>query len=331
MRRRAFLAFSLALSAVSRSQAQQISRPRRVAIVANAQSISNISETDHLYGVLLKELRRLGYVEGQSLIVQRYSAFGRTERLEKLAEEVVHAQPDLIFSVGVPLLRSLLAVTQTIPIVGILADPVGWGLVPSLARPGGNLTGVASDVGIDFFQKIPQLLKELVPTASRVGFLVPRTMEDGLYPRTLRAVAPQLGLTIVSAPLDSPLTEPEYRRAFVALAQNGVDSLILADWPTHLLYKNLVTELARAARLPTIYPWRDFVEVGGLIAYGTDLLELWDRAAVVMGLVLNGTKPADIPFYQPTRFKLTLNLKTANALGLTIPPTLLARADEVIE
>jgi putative ABC transport system substrate-binding protein len=119
-----------------------------------AQSLANIIETDHFYGVLFKELRRLGYVEGQTLFVQRYSALGGTGRLHELADEVVSANPDLIFSVGVPLLRPLLAATSTTPIVGILADPVGWGLVPSLARPGGNFTGVASDVGVDFFQKI---------------------------------------------------------------------------------------------------------------------------------------------------------------------------------
>jgi putative ABC transport system substrate-binding protein len=331
MRRREVLAGALVLASRCSAFGQSQAKQRRVAIVANAQSLANINETDHFYGALFKELRRLGYVEGQTLVVQRYSALGRTERLHELADEVVSAKPDLIFSVGVPLLRALLAVTSTIPIVGILADPVRWGLVPSLARPGGNFTGVASDVGIDFFQKIPELLKEAVPSARRVGFLVPRTMVQGLYPRTLRAVAPQLGLTMVDAPLDSPLDEAEYRRAFASLSAAQVDALILADWPTHLHHKGLVTELAKAARLPTIYPWRDFVEIGGLMSYGTDLLELWERAAVVVGLILNGAYPRDIPFYQPTRFKLTLNLSTARSLGITFPPTLLARADEVIE
>jgi putative ABC transport system substrate-binding protein len=135
---------------------------------------------------------------------------------------------------------------------------------------------------------------------------------------------------MLDAPVDSPLNESEYRRAFADLAGKA-DALIVADWPTHLHYKSLVTELAKAARLPAIYPWRDFVEVGGLMSYGTDLLELWERAAVVMGLILNGANPGDIPFYQPTRFKLALNISTARSLGVTFPPTLLARADEVIE
>jgi putative ABC transport system substrate-binding protein len=280
---------------------------------------------------LFQELHRLGYIEGQNLIVQRYSGEGRTEYYAELARDVVLRKPDLIFAQSNRLVRHFKAATTTIPLVGIVADPISTGLAASLGRHGANITGVVSDAGIQFWDKHLQFLMEATPTASRVGYLTPRAVWDDPPGAAIRAAARRIGITLLGALLDGPIEEAEYRRAFAFMAQERTDALIVNDAPEHYSWQQLIVELAENARLPTVYTNRAFVEGGGLMAYGTDKVDLFRHAADQIDQILKGAKPSDIPFYQATKFDLVINLKTAKTLGLTIPTSLLVQAAEVIE
>jgi putative ABC transport system substrate-binding protein len=280
--------------------------------------------------VLLSELRRLGYVEGQNLVVERRSAEGRPTRFPEIAREVVRLQPHLILAPSSRIVRELQAATTTIPIVGITADPIAEKLVASLARPGGNLTGFSADAEGSVLEKHVELLKAAVPTVSRVAVLVSRDLwerESGARPQA----GTRVGVTVVGALLHEPIQEPEYRRVFAAMARERVEALIVADQGENWVHRRLIGELAAQARLPTIHDNRAYVESGGLMSYGVDLSELYRGAAGYIDRILRGANPGELPYQLPTKFELVINLKTAKALGLTIPPSVLARADEVIQ
>jgi putative ABC transport system substrate-binding protein len=224
----------------------------------------------------------------------------------------------------------LKAVTSTIPIVGVFGRPVENGIVPSLARPGGNITGVSVDVGEDQWPKRAQLLKEAVPQISRMGFLATRIRREQ-FSAVIREIELRNSVSIVGPLLGRPTDEQEYQRVFAALAQEGVDGLLVSSEAEHDTNRRLIVELAEKGRLPTIYPYRQFVEAGGLMSYGIDPADVGHRMADVADKILKGAKPADIPIFQPTKFELSINLKTANTLGIELPPLLVARADNVIE
>jgi putative tryptophan/tyrosine transport system substrate-binding protein len=283
------------------------------------------------YWAFFTELRRLGYVEGHNLGVERRSGEGRVERYPDLAREVVELKPDLIFTSGAQLPSRFKAATSTIPIVALTGDPVVLGLAESLARPGGNVTGVSSDTGVEVLQKYVELMKEAVPTASQIAWLQPRASWTGVYKEAPREAARRLGVSLVDALLGGVIQEEEYRRAFASMAQERVDALVVAPTPENIAHRRLIVELAAETRLPTMYPFREHVEVGGLMAYALGLADLARQSAGTIARVLKGEKPGEIPFYRPTKFDLILNLKTAKTLGIAMPPSLLARADEVIE
>jgi putative tryptophan/tyrosine transport system substrate-binding protein len=222
------------------------------------------------------------------------------------------------------------AATSSIPIVGIFARPVENGIVPSLARPSGNITGVSVDVGMDQWAKRVQLLKEAVPQITRLGFLQTRDSRERLS-GYLREDALKNSASIVGPPFERPTDEQEYRRVFAALAQEGADGLLVSDEPENVTHRRLIAELAAKGRLPTIYPFRQFVEAGGLMSYGIDVSDLGHRVADLVDQILKGTKPGEIPIFQPTHFELCINLKTAKTLGIELPALLVARADNVIE
>jgi putative tryptophan/tyrosine transport system substrate-binding protein len=222
------------------------------------------------------------------------------------------------------------AATSTIPIVGIFADPIAFGIVPSLARPGGNITGVSVDVGLDQWAKRMQLLKEAVPQISRLGFLRTRDIPER-FSAGIREDALRNSVSIVGPPLERPADEQEYHRVFATLAQEIAEGLVVFDQPENVTYRTLIVELAAKGRLPTIYPYRQFVEAGGLMAYGVDASDLGHRVADLTDKILKGANPGEIPIFQPTQFELSINLKTAKTLGIELPPLLVARADEVIE
>jgi putative ABC transport system substrate-binding protein len=283
------------------------------------------------YGAFFQELRRLGDIEGQNLVIDRYSGEGRTEHYAELVSEVIHRNPDLIFTNTSRLVREFKEATASIPIVGVTADPVAYGIVPSLARPGGNVTGVSADAGVEIWGKRLEILREEVPTASRVGFLTYRTSWEGAQGQVLREATRAAGIELLGPPLDDPIQPAEYRRVVAAMVQQHADALIVGDVQNNLTYRQLIVDLADTNRLPAIYPYREHAQLGGLIAYGVDNQALYRYAANQVDQILRGEKPGDIPYYQATTFELIINLKTARALGIDISPSLLGQADEVIE
>jgi putative ABC transport system substrate-binding protein len=312
--------------------AQQPGRVYRIALVNPVDAVADLTEAKNPhFKVLFSELRRLGYVEGQNLVVERRSGEGRRARYPEFAREVVQLQPDLIFLLGARMAREFQAATSTIPLVGITADPIEEKLVTSLARPGGNLTGFSSEVDGSLFGKHPELLREIVPRAVRVAALCPRSAWEGVYGRLMRPAAARVGMTLIGALLDDPIQDPEYRRAFAAMAREGVDALIVGDSADNWTHRRLIVELAAQARLPAIYPFREFAEVGGLVTHSADLRDQFRKAAGYIDRILKGANPGELPYQQPTKFELIINLKSAKTLGLTIPPSVLARADEVIQ
>jgi putative tryptophan/tyrosine transport system substrate-binding protein len=222
------------------------------------------------------------------------------------------------------------AATSTIPIVGIFGWPIEFGIVTSLARPEGNITGISVDVGQDQWAKRLQLLKEAAPQITRLGILETRNGRE-----RSSAVMPENALknsvSTVGPPLEHPTDEQEYHRVFSALAQEGADGLFVTEESENVTNRRLIVELAAKGRLPAIYPYRQFVEAGGLMSYGIDASDLGRRAADLVNQVLKGAKPGEIPIFQPTHFELSINLKTAKTLGIELPPLLVARADKVIE
>jgi len=317
------------LGAASEPTSTTTGRVYRIAIVVAAGPHDWI-ESPELGQSFFAELRRLGYVEGRNLAVDLHPAEGHPERYPDLALEVIDRNPDVIFSETSRLAIALQAATGTIPIVTGTADPIGLGLAASLSHPGGNITGVSVDAGIGIWGKRLELLREAAPKSSRIGFLGTRAVWEQ-QGRLVREVIQRDGMTVVGPPLDTPLNEAEYRRIVGVMVQSGADSLIVHDQPENITNRQLICRLAEEAYLPAVYPYRTFVEVGGLIAYTADLGDLSRHAADQVDLIFKGAKPRDIPFYQASKFELSLNLRTAKALGLTIPNSLLAQADKVIE
>jgi putative tryptophan/tyrosine transport system substrate-binding protein len=324
---------ALLLAAMMRgAHAQQNAPVYRLAIATPSLPVSDLTEMGNQpnYRAFFQKLRELGYVEGQNLSVARYSAEGRTEQFDQLADQVVRGKPDLIFAVA-RVVRSIKAATDAIPVVTIAGDPVAEGIVSSLARPGGNITGVTIVAGYEIAGKRLEVLREMVPAASRVAWLASHAMWESPDGTTLQGAALRTKISLVGPPLGAPLDEAEYRSVFAAMARDGVDAQIVNGEAVNYANRRLIVELLEQTGLPAIYSFREFADIGGLMVYGPDLTDLYRHAAGQVDQILKGAKPADIPFYQPTKFALTINLKTAKALGLTVPPTLLIGADEVIE
>jgi len=305
----------------------------RLAIITPTAPVAEITEISHLppYRVLFTELRKLGYVEGRNLIVERYSAEGRPERYPDLAREVVRTRPDVILALTNLLVSSLQAATDTIPIVGLVADPVQFGNVTSIARPDGNFTAISVNVELEIWGKRLQILQEAVPTVSRIGYLGSRILWDTPLGDAIRQPAQQLGISIVGPRLESPFGQEEYRRVLEAMSREGAQGLVVNDEPANYTYRQLIVDLAAAARLPAVYWDRTYIEIGGLIAYGSSAADVMRHAAGYIVRILTGTKPSDLPIYLESKYELLINLKVAMSLGLTIPTSLLVRADEVIE
>ncbi len=312
----------LALLAIGNTAAgQTASRPARIGMIC-----ATVCPT-----VVLDELRQLGWVEGSTVLVDRKPAASRLERLPQLAKELVQSNPDLIIATTPQPIRAAKNATTEIPIVMLyVADPVGVGLVQSLARPGGNLTGVTTLVPGGIIGKSLQLLKELLPTARRIAVLTNPTNEvmNRLLPIEAPPAAAQLGfqLDVIE------VSEIEELAAAVARAKKqGADVLYVPGDPIFHNPPNRLPDLAAAAKLPAIYQPRSLVEAGGLMSYSPDFEFIERRGAHYVDRILRGAKPAELPIEQPTRYELIINLKTAKALGLDVPSSLLTVADEIIE
>jgi putative tryptophan/tyrosine transport system substrate-binding protein len=234
----------------------------------------------------------------------------------------------VIIAVTHAVAQAVRPVTGTTPIVWIGGDPMLAALATSLARPAGNVTGVTVFAGAEIFGKRLQLLKEAVPAASKVAWLTTRTSAGN--DEQLHEAGRRLGISVIDMELQEA-TPSELERLFADMARERPDAIVVNSHGDLLAHRQLIVELAEKNRLPAIYPWREYTEAGGLMAYTTDLVELSRRMANDVHQILNGAKPGDIPIYQPTKYEFLINLKAANALGLTIPPALLDQADEVIE
>jgi putative tryptophan/tyrosine transport system substrate-binding protein len=311
--------------------AQQTAK-HRIAVVHPSISIADMSETGNpIYAALFKELRRLGYIEGVNLVVARYSGEGREERFPELCQEVMRTKPDVIVATSSRLVLAFKAATDAVPVVASMADPVPFGIVTNIARPGGNITGVTVEAGTEIWGKRVQVLREAVPIALKVGFLGSRQIWSLPQVDASRQAAEQLGISLVGPPLESPIQAEEYRRVLGAMVQEHVDGVIVSDQAENTNYPQLIVDLVRAAKLPTVFPYREYFELGALIAYGPLLSDGYRRLAGYIDQILKGAHPGDLPIYLASKFDLVINLKTAKAIGITIPASLLVRADEVIE
>jgi putative tryptophan/tyrosine transport system substrate-binding protein len=314
------------------ARAQQSARQQRMAMFHPAIPPALLTETGggSAWRAFFGELRRLGYVEGQNLIIDRYSAEGRHERYAEVAREIVSRNPDVIVTGTNPVVTVFKATTSTIPVVAFMLDPLQAGLITNLNRPGGNLTGITLDAGIEIWGKRLEILKEAIPSTTKAVFLGMRGGWEGISGQVLRDAASQLGISLVFIfPQEGKPAEIE--RVFAAIEEQRPDAVLVSGEGDLYANRQLIAELAEKKRLPTICPYRDYVEAGALMGYALDLPELFRRMADDVHKILKGAKPGDIPIYQATKFELLINLKTARAFALTLPPTLLARADEVIE
>jgi len=273
-------------------------------------------------------LRELGYVEAKNIVINYRSAEGKFERLPDLAAELVRLKVDILVAEGAPAAHAAKNVTSVIPIViGNAADPVGTGLVASLARPGGNITGL-SDFNLGVVTKRLELLKEVVPSASRVAVLLnPTNPTNPLQLKETQAAAPGLGVSLLSLEAKGP---DDIDRAFATIIKERLGALIVFGDPMFGTHQRRITELAVTSWLPAIYGASESADAGGLMSYGTNFPDLYRRAATYVDKILKGAKPADLPVEQPTKFELIISLKAAKQIGLTIPPNVLARADRVI-
>ena len=277
-------------------------------------------------------LRDLGYVEGQNILIEVRSADGHAERLPALAAELVRVKVDVILSEGTPPSIAAKGATRTIPIVfAASADAVGSGLVASLARPGGNVTGL-SFLGPETVAKCLQLLKEAVPGITQAAVLShPGNPSEATRQSILKeteVAARALGIRLQFIEARGP---EEFERAFSEMSRARVGGVTVLTSIMFFSERRRLVELAARNRLPVVYPWREPVDAGGLLAYGPNLPDLWRRAAGYVDRILKGAKPGDLPVEQPEKFEMVINLKAARAIGLTMPPSLLLRADQVIE
>jgi putative ABC transport system substrate-binding protein len=287
------------------------------------------ADTQEAIGAFRAKLRGLGYVEGQNLLFEPRYAEGRYERLPQLAADLVRLKMDAIFTFTTPGAQAAKNATSTIPIVFAgVSDPLSAGLVTNMTRPGGNITGVTLN-NPELSAKRLSLLKEAVPAMSRVAILAnPSFKPSASMVTETRLAARALGVDIQVLEVREPL---EFGKAFGAMTTAKADALVVVPDPMFVAQRQRIVELAARSRIPAIYHLRQFLQAGGLIFYGADYVEAFEQAAVLVDKILKGGNPAELPVEQPWRFALGVNLKTAKALGLTIPPSLLLRADQVIE
>jgi putative ABC transport system substrate-binding protein len=307
-------------------EAQQPTHVHRIGVLSAG---GTTLEQDPFVGAFLERMRAFGYVEGQHLVMEYRGAAGQYERLPDLAAELVRLQVDVLLVGPTPAAQALKHATTTIPIVIVTVhDPVGSGLVASLARPGGNVTGL-SNMSPNLIGKQLEFLKEVLPTVSRVAVLGnPTNPSHALTVRAADMAAQALG---VQLQLVEVRGSDAFESAFAAMTSASAGALLVLGDAVFLSNRRRLVELAALSHLPAMYETRMYVEAGGLIGYGVNLLTQFRRAATYVDKILKGAKPADLPVEQPTKFELIINLKTAKALGITIPPSLLLLADEVIQ
>lgn len=288
------------------------------------------NEMEHLTKALDDGFRELGYVEGRNIAFERRWAEGRQERLPAFAAELVRLNVDVIVTGANPVIAAVKQATATIPVVMAASrDPVGSGFIGSLAKPGGNITGLTNDPTPEVLGKHLELLKEAVPRVSRVALLLnPLPPGAATYRRVLESAAGKLGMKLLPVEVRG---RDEFESAFAAMAREHADAVVLLPDPVLFTARTQLALLAARHRVPVVSFQREHAEVGGLMSYGSSLAYQFRRAAVYVDKILKGAKPGDLPVEQAVKFELVINLKTARALSITIPPSLRARADHIIE
>lgn len=327
--RREFIAFvGGALAAwPARVCAQQNSKVYRVGIILAGIPVSEVRNTPP--GALAQSLRALGYVEGENLTLEWRSAEGRYERFPQIVREMLGANVDVLVVAIAPIALAAKEATQTIPIVMVaVGDPIGTGLVASLGRPGGNVTGL-SLMSVAIVGKRLELLKELVPRLGRAAVIRnPTMLVDAAFWQETEAAAKKLGVTLHSLEVRGPA---DFESAFVAAKHAKVEAVLAFDDPLTFAHRRQIVGLAERYGLPTMSGFREFPAEGGFASYGPNASDLYRRSAIFVDKILKGARPADLPVEQPTKFDFVINLKAAKALNLAVSPSLVARADEVIE
>ncbi|PYN73043.1 MAG: ABC transporter substrate-binding protein [Candidatus Rokuibacteriota bacterium] len=321
------LTLSLALAPLA-LEAQQPGKVPRVGVLLTGDQSRHLTHVE----AFRQGLRERGYVEGKNVVIEYRFGDGKLDRLPQLAAELVGLNVDLIVTSGTPPTRAALQATRTIPIVmTLVGDPIAAGFIASLAKPGGSITGLTQITG-ELDGKRLELLKEAFPKVSRVAVLFDpgSAAQEGIGTlRDTRMAAEALGVKLLSLELRGP--NPDLGGAFRTATSERVGALLVAPGPATELHRKRVVDLAAKSRLPAMYGSNEFVDLGGLMSYGPSQPDLFRRAATHVDKLLKGAKPADLPVEQPTKFELVINLKTAKALGLTIPPSVLGRADQIIE
>jgi len=321
--RRKFLSATGALLAAPLAdEARPAEKVHRIAILGNTQDAGP-------WDAFRQGMRDLGYVDGRNISIQSRWSEGKTDRLPALAIELVALRPDVIVASGTQAIRAAKQATTTIPIVmAVSGYPDKIGLVKSLARPGGNVTGLTS-FAPDLNGKRLELLKEIAPNVSRMAIIWnPASPLEPLAYRELLAAAPAAGIEILSAEARTPADLPT---AFAAVASNGAQALLALANPVNFQGRQLIADFALRRRIPSVHATSVFVEAGGFMSYAPSWNDLFRRAAIYVDKILKGANPAELPVEQPAKFELVINLTTAKAIGLTIPPSILVRADRLIE
>jgi len=326
-RRRLLIAAGALFAGPLVAGAQPTPRIRRIGYLATSRGPS-----PHLQEAFVQGLRDLGYAEGHNVAIEYRDADGKLERLPALATELVGLNVEVIVAVSTPQALAARQATSTIPIVFTsVADPVGSGLVSSHARPGGNVTGLASRTQ-ELVSKCLELLKQAIPGVNRVAVLWnPGSRGERTEQNTLKEAelaAKSLGVRLQFVEARGP---EDLDRAFMEVTKTRADALAVLSSTVLFAERRRLVHLAARARLPAVYPWREAVDAGGLMSYGANIADLFRRAATYVDKILKGAKPGDLPVERPAKFEVVINLRTAKDLGLTIPPSVLARVDEVIQ
>jgi putative ABC transport system substrate-binding protein len=327
--RRAFVAAVVGalLAAARLAHAQASRKVRRIGYLSTGSAAATYVKPLEAFK---DELREHGWIEGSNVSIEYRWAEGKADRLPALAVELVRLDVDVIAASPTPAVLAAMKATTTIPIVGMgLTEPVAVGAVASIARPGGNVTGVTYSVDADIFGKQLQLLKDLVPNAATIAVLVNPGNTSAL-PQTigsLQAAARSLGVELKIVETRSP---DQFDASFARMARDRAEGLVVTGDSMFFLHRARLAQLAARHRLPAMSTQAQWVEAGGLVSYGPNLPDLWRRGATYVDKILRGAKPADLPVEQPTRFELIVNLNAAKAIGLTVPPRVLQRADQVV-
>jgi putative ABC transport system substrate-binding protein len=328
MNRREFIAVLGGAACATAARAQQLGKLHRVGLIFSTSPVSEMVGLDPIHPfarAFVHRLRDLGYIEGRNLVLEHRSAEGKLDDLPRIIRQVTD-QVDVIVSPTNLVTQAAKSVTDTVPIVmagnGI---PVESGFVESLAKPGGNITGLSLDTGVEIFGKRLEIIRELLPEVKRVAWLGPEPLSS--VREFVGVTARKRGWHLILAE-----TAPnDYASAFASITQADAQAIFVGGTAINFVNRHLIVDFAARSHVPAIYHNRQFVDAGGLISYGVNFLDLYRRAAGYVDRILKGAKPSNLPVEQPTKFELVINLKTAKALGLEIPPSLLARADEVIE